>query len=241
MNSGGIYVQTSFTNLNILYNQFGNLPCCNSSIADQAIFFEGGATTSNTASTLTNTTISYNTFGDSTSCTSPMNAMTNTDSPEKYEGACNGIVFFYIYQWLNGYLQQLLPRGGRLYISIARITQASNMSASLRGERSREILLLSTTISITFTASRGRSSHSKPAVLSSSTTARMTGLCRISDRSASRWRAATTARSLNLISTARTMSLSSTPCQALRMQQAVCAMASEWRPWATGQSTATNW
>jgi hypothetical protein len=94
MNSGGIYVQTSFTNLNILYNQFGNLPCCNSSVADQAIFFEGGETTSNRASMLTNTTISHNTFGDSTSCTSPMNAMTNTDSPEKYQGACNAIVFF---------------------------------------------------------------------------------------------------------------------------------------------------
>jgi hypothetical protein len=94
MNSGGIYVQTSFTKLNILYNQFGNLPCCNGGAADQAIFFEGGATTSNTASMLTNATISHNTFGDSTSCTSPMNAMTNIDSPEKYQGACNGIVFF---------------------------------------------------------------------------------------------------------------------------------------------------
>jgi hypothetical protein len=93
-NSGGIHVQTSFTSLNILYNQFGNLPCCNSSVADQAIFFEGGETTSNTASMLTNTTISHNTFGDSTSCTSPMNAMTNTHSPEDYAGACNGIVFF---------------------------------------------------------------------------------------------------------------------------------------------------
>jgi hypothetical protein len=94
MNSGGIYVQTSFTNLHILHNQFGNIPCCNSSIADQAIYFESGTTTSNTASTLTNTTINYNTLGDETSCTSPTSAMTDTDSPEDYEGACNGIVFF---------------------------------------------------------------------------------------------------------------------------------------------------
>jgi hypothetical protein len=94
LNSGGIYVQTSFSNLHIVHDQFGNLPCCNSSIADQAIYFESGTTTSNTASILTNTTISYNTLGDSTSCTSPTNAMTDTDSPEDYEGACNGIVFF---------------------------------------------------------------------------------------------------------------------------------------------------
>jgi hypothetical protein len=43
---------------------------------------------------LTNTTISHNTFGDSASCTSPMNAMTRFASPEDYQGACNGIVFF---------------------------------------------------------------------------------------------------------------------------------------------------
>jgi hypothetical protein len=94
LNSGGIYVKTSFTNLNILHNQFGNLPCCNSSVANQAIFFEGGTTTSNTAAMLTNTTISHNTFGDSASCTSPTNAMMRTISPEDYQGACNGIVFF---------------------------------------------------------------------------------------------------------------------------------------------------
>jgi hypothetical protein len=92
-NSGGIYVQASFTNLSILHNQFGNLPCCNSSIADQAIYFGGGTTTSNIASMLTNTTISYNTFGDITSCTYPTNAMTDRDSPEDYEGACNGMMF----------------------------------------------------------------------------------------------------------------------------------------------------
>ncbi len=94
LNSAGIFVRTSFTNLNILYNQFGNLPCCSSSIVDQAIYFESGTTNSNTASMLTNTTISHNTFGDSTSCTSPANAMTRTVSPEDYQGACNGIVFF---------------------------------------------------------------------------------------------------------------------------------------------------
>ncbi len=93
-NSGGIYVRTSVTNLNILYNQFGNLPCCSGSPADQAIYFASGTTGSNTASMLTNTTISHNTFGDITSCTSPANAMTRTISPEDYQGACNGIVFF---------------------------------------------------------------------------------------------------------------------------------------------------
>jgi hypothetical protein len=93
VNSGGIYVQASYTNLSILHNQFGNLPCCNSSIADQAIYFGGGTTTSNIASVLTNATISYNTFGDITSCTYPTNAMTDRDSPEDYEGACNGMMF----------------------------------------------------------------------------------------------------------------------------------------------------
>ena len=88
----GIYVQTSYTNLTIAYNQFTNIPGSQSQTA--AMVFASGTTTSNTASMLTNTTISYNQMGDSNSCVSPTNVMADTDSPEDYEGACNGMVFF---------------------------------------------------------------------------------------------------------------------------------------------------
>jgi hypothetical protein len=88
----GIFVQTSFTNLTIAHNQFTNIPGSQSQTA--AIVFERGNTTSNTAATLTKTTVSYNQMGDSNSCISPTNVMEDTDSPEDYEGACNGIVMF---------------------------------------------------------------------------------------------------------------------------------------------------
>jgi hypothetical protein len=88
----GVFVQTSFTNLTIAHNQFTNIPGLTSQTA--AIVFESGNTTSNTASMLTKTTVSYNQMGDSNSCVSPTNVMADTDSPEDYEGACNGMIFF---------------------------------------------------------------------------------------------------------------------------------------------------
>lgn len=87
-----IYVQTSFTNLTIAHNQFSSIPGRTSQTA--GIVFQSGTTTSNTASMLTNTTVTWNQFGDTNSCISPTNVMADTDSPEDYEGACNGIVMF---------------------------------------------------------------------------------------------------------------------------------------------------
>lgn len=91
-NTTGIFVQTSFTNLTVANNQFTNIPGSTNQTAGMVV--QSGTTTSNTASTLSNTTFTRNQFGDSNSCISPTNVMTDTHSPEDYEGACNGIVFF---------------------------------------------------------------------------------------------------------------------------------------------------
>ena len=88
----GIYVETSFTNLTIQHIQCTSIPGLTSQTS--CIVFESGTTTSNTASILTNTTIINNQFGDANSCVSPVNVMNDTHSPEDYEGACNGMVFF---------------------------------------------------------------------------------------------------------------------------------------------------
>ena len=90
MNSGGIYVQTSFSNLVITHNQFGNLPCCGGGVqpSTAGIFFDGGSDNTRSAN---NVTITWNQIGDSKSCTTPNNAMTDYDSPEDYEGNCEGI------------------------------------------------------------------------------------------------------------------------------------------------------
>jgi Bacterial Ig-like domain (group 2) len=96
-NAGGIYVQTSFTNLTIEYNQFTNIPCCNGTAANVAIDFDGSASSKNTAQNLTNTTIQWNTIGDSTSCTSPTNGMSYTGTlingglQDQYAGNCGGM------------------------------------------------------------------------------------------------------------------------------------------------------
>jgi hypothetical protein len=96
-NTGGIYVQTSFTNLTIQYNQFTNIPCCNGSAANVAIAFEGAGSSNNTAQNLTNTTVQWNTIGDSTSCTSPTNGMSYTGTlingglQDQYAGNCGGM------------------------------------------------------------------------------------------------------------------------------------------------------
>ena len=90
MNSGGVYVQTSFSNLVITHNQFGNLPCCGEYVqpSTAGIYFDGGSDNSRSAN---NVTITWNQIGDSTSCTTPTNAMTDYDSPETIQGGCQGI------------------------------------------------------------------------------------------------------------------------------------------------------
>ncbi len=129
----GIFVQTSFTNLTIQYNQFTNIP--GSQNQTTAMLFESGTTTSNTASELTNTTISHNQIGDVNSCVSPTNVMADTDSPEDYEGACNGIVFFTSINGLtvtyNNFFHVSKER-----TSIARIMRTRSMPASPRAEPS---------------------------------------------------------------------------------------------------------
>lgn len=91
-NNGGIYVQTSFTNLTIQYNQFTNIPCCTAnSSSNSGLEFDGSQQASNTAQNLTNTLIQWNTFGDPTSCTTPTNGMTSTGSSPDYGSYCQGI------------------------------------------------------------------------------------------------------------------------------------------------------
>jgi len=92
--SGGIYVQTSFTNLIIEHNQFTHIPCCQAYPVPSTvgITFDGSQSSSNTAQNLTNTLVQWNTFGDAASCTSPTNVLTNTDSPETNQDACVGII-----------------------------------------------------------------------------------------------------------------------------------------------------
>jgi hypothetical protein len=94
-NSGGVYVQTSFTNLDIVHNQFSNIPCCNSAEpATTGIWFDGAQSTSNTAQILSNTLVQWNTVGDSASCLSPASAFADTSSPEGDgdAGSCNGMI-----------------------------------------------------------------------------------------------------------------------------------------------------
>lgn len=88
----GIYVRTSFTNLVVAHNQFTRI--IGSTNRTAALVFESGNTMSNTASTISNTLISFNQLGDLNSCLSPTNVMADVDSPEDYEGACNGMVFY---------------------------------------------------------------------------------------------------------------------------------------------------
>lgn len=97
-NTGGIYVQTSFTNLTIQFDTFSNIPCCTGSgaAADTGIYFDGNQTTSNTAQSLTSSTIQWNLIGDTNSCTGPTgNAFTDLTSPSGTGNAndCNGIIF----------------------------------------------------------------------------------------------------------------------------------------------------
>jgi Bacterial Ig-like domain (group 2) len=93
LNSGGIYVQTSFTNLNILHNQFGNLPCCGDPLSPEVgIFFDGGQSSSNTAQSLTNTLVQWNTIGDSNSCQAAFADVSSPDGDGNADG-CAGMIF----------------------------------------------------------------------------------------------------------------------------------------------------
>jgi hypothetical protein len=96
MNSGGIYVQSSFTNLLIQDNNFGNIPCCNGpNPATTGIYFDGGNQSSNTAQDLTNTIIQWNTIGDTNSCLLPASAYADVSSPDGdgNAGGCGGMIF----------------------------------------------------------------------------------------------------------------------------------------------------
>jgi hypothetical protein len=96
MNSGGIYVQASYTNLLIQYNNFGNIPCCNGPYPQSTgLYFDGGNQSSNTAQNLTNTTIQWNTIGDSNSCLTPASAFADIVSADGdgNAGGCNGMIF----------------------------------------------------------------------------------------------------------------------------------------------------
>lgn len=94
-NSGGIAVETSFTNLTIVHNQFTNLPCCGTfpQPGTVGISFKGSQQSSNTAQALNNVDIEWNIIGDSASCTSPTNGMTSFASPETIQGNCGGLRF----------------------------------------------------------------------------------------------------------------------------------------------------
>ena len=89
----GIYVNTSFTNLTIQYNQCTNVPG-NTTLTACMVFSAGSGNTTPRNSVLSNTTITHNQMGDANSCISPTNVMADVDSPEDYNGACNGMVFF---------------------------------------------------------------------------------------------------------------------------------------------------
>jgi hypothetical protein len=90
MGSGGIDIQSSFTALSILHNNFGNLPCCSFSSPNWAINFDGAESASNTAQTLSSTLIQWNTIGDSNSCTASFADTTSADG-DGNAGQCGGI------------------------------------------------------------------------------------------------------------------------------------------------------
>jgi len=102
MNSGGIYMQASYTNVTFQYNNFGNIPGDTGPYPDSTgIYLDGGNQGSNTAQTFTNITIQWNRIGDTNSCLSPTNAYADVSSPDGdgNAGGCNGTI---INSSLNG-------------------------------------------------------------------------------------------------------------------------------------------
>jgi hypothetical protein len=124
-NSGGIYVQASYTNLTIIKNTFSNIPCCNGGDpANTGLYLDGSQSTSNTAQQFTNTLIQWNAFGDSASCLSPASAFADVTSADGDGNAagCSGILinssFNGITIWNNNFehvsegIHVLCPGGG---------------------------------------------------------------------------------------------------------------------------------
>lgn len=92
MNEAGIYVQSSFTNLSIIYNNFGGIPCCSYSSGAWAMYFDGTQTTSNTTQQLGNVLIQWNTIGDANSCTAAFADNTSSDG-DGDAAQCGGITW----------------------------------------------------------------------------------------------------------------------------------------------------
>jgi hypothetical protein len=90
LHAGMLYVNTPNYGLTFTHNQVGDLKCCRNSPASPALYFASGD--GSPKSMLSMATVTWNQLGDSTSCTAPMNAMTDYDSPENYQGACAGII-----------------------------------------------------------------------------------------------------------------------------------------------------
>ena len=90
LHAGLLFVYTPSSNLTVTHNQANDLKCCNSQAYAPALYF--AAVNNNPSYMLTNATVTWNQLGDSTSCTTPMDAMTDFDSPEDYQGGCAGII-----------------------------------------------------------------------------------------------------------------------------------------------------
>ena len=90
LHAGLLFVNSPNSELTFTHNQVGDLKCCKSQFAAPALYF--AAPNGNPKSILSFATVTWNQFGDSTSCTAPMNAMTDFNSPEDYQGGCAGII-----------------------------------------------------------------------------------------------------------------------------------------------------
>lgn len=95
MNSGGIYMQASYENVAIQYDNFGNIPGDGgANPASTGIYLDGGNQSSNTAQTFSNITIQWNRIGDVNSCLGPANAYADDSSSDGdgNAGGCNGTI-----------------------------------------------------------------------------------------------------------------------------------------------------
>ena len=90
LHGGLLFVNSPNRDLTFSHNQVGDLKCCKSQYASPALYFS--APNGNPSFVLSNATVTWNQFGDATSCTAPMNAMTDFNSPEDYQGGCAGII-----------------------------------------------------------------------------------------------------------------------------------------------------
>ena len=75
-NTGGIYVNTSASNITVTHNQFTNLPGGTNQEFSTGVYFDGAENPSNpNAQVLSNTTVTWNNFGDANSCLTPTDTM----------------------------------------------------------------------------------------------------------------------------------------------------------------------